>query len=271
MKYAHYFLICLWAMACQATPPQYFDKITYRYRDSSVEARFHRSYTVVLAASGKAKVSVDVYGDTIAHKKFNINQAEFNRLKALSKMLPSGGKKLSGAKGGSSQTIHLSKTHKQVYRLIWDNRTKETSETTALIQYVKQLTPDLEKLLATKHDVHSSELAGNAQDYEQTKALEIRTALKQVKNTKKEKELLKSLWMLTRKNTIGNYPLHVSLGIGIQDKNGQAVHINQRQQGHTAHITLRGLDRNNNRKQKWEVKIVHQPIDMNNLAELMYE
>ncbi|WP_299455786.1 hypothetical protein [uncultured Microscilla sp.] len=271
MKYAHYFLICLLAMACQATPPQDFDKITYRYRDSSVEARFHRSYTIVLATSGKAQVSVDVYGDTIAHQEFKISVQDFKKLKEQSKALPAAGKKLSGASGVSTQIIRLSKTHKQVYRLIWDNRTKETSETTALIQYVKQLTPDLEKLLATKHDVHSSELADNAQDYEQTKALEIRKALKQVKNAKKEKELLKSLWMLTRKNTMGDHPLHVSLGIGIQDKNGQAVHINQRQQGHTAHITLRGLDRKNNRKQKWEVQIVHQPIDMNNLTELMYE
>lgn len=271
MKYAFYTLICLWAMACQSPPPQNFDQITYRYRDSSVEARFHRSFTIVLQANGDARVSVDVYGDTIARKEFKVAAVDFGKIKGAAQYLPSAGKDLSGGNGVTTQSIRLSQQQKPVYTLTWDSGSNEAKDVTNWVRSIKNIVPDLDALLATKHDVHSSELVKKTQGFEQTKALEIKTALQKVKGAQEEKKLLKSLWLLTQNNANGDYPLYVSLSIGIKDTLGKSVHINQRQQGHVAHVSLRGLDKKNKQQQKWEVKIKHQLLDMNNLAVLMYE
>lgn len=271
MKYAFYTLVCLWAMACQSPPPQNFDQITYRYRDSSVEARFHRSFTIVLQANGDAQVSVDVYGDTIARKAFKVAAVDFGKIKSAAEYLPSAGKTLSGGNGVTTQNIRLSQQQKSVYTLTWDSGSNETKDVTNWVRSIKNIVPDLDKLLATKHDVHSSKMVGNKQDGVQTRALEIKTALQKVKDAQEEKKLLKSLWLLTQNNANSGYPLYVSLSIGIKDTLGKSVHINQRQQGHVAQLSLRGLDKKNKQQQKWEVKIAHQLKDMKNLAVLMYE
>ncbi|OJJ15833.1 hypothetical protein BKI52_36555 [marine bacterium AO1-C] len=110
-----------------------------------------------------------------------------------------------------------------------------------------------------------------SQANEYTEAIKIRAKLAEVKDAMLEKRLLHELWMLTRNNKNGNYPIHVGLYISVKDKMGNAVHINQRKQGHVAYITLRGYDRNQKRKIKWNVKIKHCLLDMDNLSELMYE
>lgn len=106
---------------------------------------------------------------------------------------------------------------------------------------------------------------------EYTEANKIKTKLGEVKEAMLEKRLLHELWMLTRNSKNSNHPLHISLYISVKDQKGNPVHINQRKQGHVAHITLQGYDRNQRRKVKWNVKIVHRLIDMDNLSELMYE
>lgn len=256
-------------MACQSRPPQEFDQITYRYNDSSVEARFHRSYTIILQANGNAQASVDVYGDTIARKDFKVAAVDFGKIKNAAQYLPSAGKDLSGGNGVTTQSIRLSQQQKPVYTLTWDSGSNEPKDVTNWVRSIKNIVPQLDQLLATKHDVHSSELVKNTQDTEQTQALEIKATLKQVKDAQGERKLLKTLWMLTKNNANADYPLQVNLSIGIKNAQGKAIHINQRKQGHLAHINLRGLDRKN--KQKWEVKIKHQLLDMQNLAVLMYE
>lgn len=106
---------------------------------------------------------------------------------------------------------------------------------------------------------------------EYTEANKIKIKLGEVKEAMIEKRLLHELWMLTRNNKNGYHPLHIGLYISVKDQRGNPVHINRRKQGHLAHIILRGYDRNHRHKVKWNVKIVHRLIDMNNLSELMYE
>lgn len=103
------------------------------------------------------------------------------------------------------------------------------------------------------------------------KATSLKSQLGQVKDATQEKKLLRELWLLSRNSRTGKNPIKISLYIAIKDKNGQAIHINNRQQGHIAEITLRAYDNNRKRKIKWNVKITHQLLDMKNLSQLMYE
>lgn len=271
MKYAFYTLICLWAMACQSPPPQDFDQITYRYRDSSVEARFHRSFTIVLQANGNAQVSVDVYGDTIARKEFKVAAVDFGKIKSAAEYLPSAGKTLSGGNGVITQNITLSQQQKPVYKLTWDSGSNEAKDVTNWVRSIKNIVPGLDTLLATKHDVHSSEMVEDLENYEQTRALQIKNLLGRIQHVKDEQRLLKDLYFLSRNDTGGVFPYYTKLGISIKDKQGKAIHINRRRQGHVAHITLQCFVIEDKRKPVWEVKIKHQLLDMKNLAVLMYE
>ena len=110
-----------------------------------------------------------------------------------------------------------------------------------------------------------------AQANEHTEANKIKAKLAEVRNAMLEKRLLHELWMLTRHNKDGGHPLRLHLYIAVKDKNGQPIHINRRKQGHLAYITLSAYERSKPRKLKWEIKIKHCLVDMDNLSELMYE
>jgi len=110
-----------------------------------------------------------------------------------------------------------------------------------------------------------------SQTNEREEAQQIKAKLDEVKDAMLEKRLLHELWRLTRNKKQDNNSLDINLYIAIKDTKGKHVHINQRQQGHIAHITLGGYTRGSKRVLKWQVEIKHRLVDMNNLSELMYE
>lgn len=260
-------------LSCEAQKSKNFDLIQYRFSDSSVEARFHRSYTIFMAENGKGKIYVYAYGDTLTQKDFEISKSQFEELQKLAPKIEPAGKKVNeGMSGTSRQTIQLTQGKKSVYQLIWDNKNTVSKDTEHFVFLLKKYTPELQKLLSIEHDVHTSVIGQESETAEQIQILELKRQLFENKDPKKEKDILFKIWQsadvsIVRKSA--DEP-HIHLGLSIKDENGKSVHINKRKQGSTAHISLRAVDAKVNTT-LWTIEFDYTPLDMNNIAVLMRE
>lgn len=199
-KLIFFYLLSTLLWACQAQTKD-FDKVIYRYQDSSVAPEFYRSYTIVWQAEGKGFLSVYVYGDTIAQQNFEIKAEDFKKLQNLAKNIQSGGTKTSEASGTSHQLIELFAQKKKVYSRYWDNLNKEAKTTASFVDFIKAKTPNLEKLLATPYNVETTSKKENfaKAEYEELKTL--KAQLEKVTSSEEEKEILNKIWKITRKHT----------------------------------------------------------------------
>lgn len=192
-------LLALLLWNCKADKKN-FDRVVYRYSDSSVDPQFYRSYTIVWQAQGKGSVSVDVYGDTIAKQDFEVKAANFTQLQALSQWIQSGGRRTSDASGTSHQLIELWQQGKSVYERYWDNLNKEEVATKAFIDFIKNNTPNLEKLLATPYNVKTTSRQNVFAKAEYDQLMASKKSLMGAKTSKAEAKILKNIWQLTRKH-----------------------------------------------------------------------
>jgi|GEM_PF-5587268 len=127
-------------------------KVIYRFSDSSVPPKFHRSYKIAVTKNTIIAI-VDVYGDVIADKEYAFDEIRFKELLAKTDGLPeSGGKLMKGASGTMGYTVMLFEGNKDVYKLFWDNLVETPKGGKEFVEYVKGLVPDLEALLDTPYE-----------------------------------------------------------------------------------------------------------------------
>jgi len=271
------FLLLITLFSCQGQRNKNFDQIEYRFSDSSVEARFHRSYKINIAENGKGKLYIYVYGDTLIQKDFEVSKSDFEELKKLSQEIESAGTKVNKEMSGTStQSIKFLQENKEVYQLTWDNKAKVSEATERFVFHIKKYTPELQELLAIEHDVHTSIAGQETETKEQLEILELKQQLfdnhSGDKDLKKERNVLFEIWGITYKPEIveGDTSPNIGLGLSIKDQNGNNVHINNRQQGHTVQITLRARDREND-EILWTIEFDYIPLDMDNVSVLMME
>lgn len=127
-----------------------FDQLTFRYSDSSVPPRYHRSYTITVSAR-QCSVVVDVYGKNIVDKTYEVKQEAFDQLKELAQQLQRPGSYDQEQSGGSTKIIKLVNGKKIGYALFWDNSYTPKMAAQKLEKAIKGLIPDLDKLLKTPY------------------------------------------------------------------------------------------------------------------------
>lgn len=94
------------------------DKIVYRFGDSSVPPRFHRSYTIVVTKN-KAKIEVDSYGDIVNNCEIEITENQFIEIieKIKSAEISNCSKvKNPGCSGGTSESLKLDIGDKNIFQ-----------------------------------------------------------------------------------------------------------------------------------------------------------
>ena len=96
--------ILLSLTSCSSYKVPTFDKLIFRYRDSSVPPRYHRSYTITASAK-QCRVVVDVYGKNIVDKTYEIKKGMFDKLKVLAQKLQRPGSYDQQQNGGSTRFI----------------------------------------------------------------------------------------------------------------------------------------------------------------------
>jgi len=129
-------------------------EITYHFGDASVPPDYHRSYTITVTAGG-VRIVVDSYGKILADKAYEITSEQFNAIKrslARNKIQNCTLDEEEGCTGGTSESISYMDNKKKMFSgSIHHCGGKDTGtlsgDVTRFANDVKQLIPDLEKLL----------------------------------------------------------------------------------------------------------------------------
>ena len=136
--------------ACKSYEIPVFDTIVFEYQDSSLEAEFKRNYTITIQKEQRTVV-VTSYKKSIANKTYKLSKEQFINLENLAKTLESPGVHDQKEPGGSSKRIRLLRKERNVYGLIWDHNYTPKKTTLEFEKTIKNLVPDLDKLLLTPY------------------------------------------------------------------------------------------------------------------------
>lgn len=137
--------------ACLNPRKMNFDKIDYRYQDSSVPPKYHRSYSIIATATS-GTIKVDVYGKEIASATFAVSAEQWAEFQKLAQEIEKAGEKIArGATGTSTQILVLLDKNKLKYRLAWDSLSEAKATTEAFAAKVKALVPNLGELRDTEY------------------------------------------------------------------------------------------------------------------------
>lgn len=150
-KFLIFTSIISWGLAsCVPYKVPDFDQIVFRYSDSSIPPKYHRSYTITLNVR-QCTAIVDVYGKNIANKTYMLKKGDFNQLKTLIKQIERPGMYDKKENGSSSNTIMLINNENTVYQLLWDNSYTPETSTQTIVKAIEKFVPDLDKLLKTPY------------------------------------------------------------------------------------------------------------------------
>lgn len=150
-KFLVFTLIISWGLtSCVPYKVPDFDQIVFRYRDSSVPPKYHRSYTITINVR-QCTAIVDVYGKNIANKTYMLKEEDFNQLKGLIKQIERPGIYDKKENGSSSKTVILINNENTVYQLLWDESYTPQTSTQTIVKAIEKFVPDLDRLLKTHY------------------------------------------------------------------------------------------------------------------------
>lgn len=145
------FISILFSLTSCMSSQKVFDRVEYRYQDSSVPPKYHRSYSIDMS-SQNIKTDVDVYNKHLAGDSRAVQEADWKKLQELAQKLEAPATKLAkGATGTKTYIIRLHNGLKPVYELIWDSLNEVNADTEAFVSFLKSLVPNLEQLKATEY------------------------------------------------------------------------------------------------------------------------
>lgn len=130
-------------------------KIVYRFGDSSVPPKYHRSYSVCLTEQ-KISVKVDSYGDILADTSYLISESQFKEALKIANECEFSNKKKSedreGCTGGTTVTLEISQDSKVLinghnYNCGGQSFGDLNGDTGKLANYLRSLIPDFNKLV----------------------------------------------------------------------------------------------------------------------------
>lgn len=132
------------------------DKITYKFKDSSVPPEYHRSYTIDVTKT-EAKIVVDSYGNVINNAEIKLKNGQFTeileaiksgKITIYSGNIESDG----GCSGGTSEYLKVLENQSviidgNVYNCGSDKYGNMSGDLKVLSTKLKGLFPDFEKIL----------------------------------------------------------------------------------------------------------------------------
>lgn len=132
--------------SCMKIPTKDFDKLLYRFNDSSVPPKYHRSYTIQITDK-QVQCAVDVYGKVIADTSFAPASEAWENLKKMAAKIEKAGEKINkGMAGTKIQFIGLFKENKKTYELRWDSRSEVSQDTEKFVQAIRAMVPSLKAM-----------------------------------------------------------------------------------------------------------------------------
>ena len=129
-------------------------EIVYCFGDASVPPQYHRSYTITVTP-GQARVVVDIYGDVLAEKGYEITREEFEDIVRSLSRHRIGRAELGedeGCTGGTTETICYSDVVRElfsgsVYHCGGRDSGNLGGDVRGFAEEVRKLIPDLGELL----------------------------------------------------------------------------------------------------------------------------
>lgn len=131
-------------------PSQTLSRISLRFRDASTPPQYHRSYTIE-ATPGEVTATVDVYGTVIASDRYPSSLETWQELTSAAGALSAPEPSDDGWTGASAFELSMiTKATKST--LTWTaDLTPNSAELTTFAERMKQLAPNLAKLLETQY------------------------------------------------------------------------------------------------------------------------
>lgn len=152
-RIAIFLVVCMLFSSCSSIKHKrlkdngMIDRIDYRFDDSSLPPKYHRSYTISVT-SNKASIVIDVYDDIIVDTSFVINTTQFKTLINEAKQLERPKSKIAtNTDGASYKNIYLYYKNETIYNLSWDKAKKMQTQTNEFVEHIQELIPNLKQLL----------------------------------------------------------------------------------------------------------------------------
>lgn len=131
------------------------DQVTYRFTDSSVPPRYHRSYSIVVTAQS-ISMTVDSYGDIVAQQYLPSSTAQLKTLLALldeAQIRKGKPREERGCTGGTGDRISAHRNGQLLFEAYRYNCNGESGplqgDVAAVKQQLKNWIPDFAKLMKT--------------------------------------------------------------------------------------------------------------------------